>query len=352
MALYQCTSSKVPQAGHTMVPSLLIFSAGLLGNLIALFILWLHKLRFKNRGSSVFYVLVTALTITDLLGKCLVSPMVLVSYAKNQTMLELTDNRRLCDLFAFFMLFFGLSSMLILLAMALECWLSLGHPYLYGRLVTKRLGLLTAPAVYVFSCLFCGMPFLGFGTYVQYCPGTWCFIRMTEPSARVLGFSLMYGTVMGLLVLVVVLCNVSVMKHLLRMYQRQNRMNSIKHVKATEKSSRLTDVKAIDHFILLALMTTLFAICSLPLIVRTYVGAFAANFDEDADLLAMRFLSLNSVVDPWVFIIFRTSVFRTCIHALCRAPQHKNLVQAELLSEEGAGPDPASKAFTQRPLPL
>nr|XP_033806677.1 prostaglandin D2 receptor-like isoform X2 [Geotrypetes seraphini] len=334
----QCASSKAPQAGHTALPSVLIFGAGLLGNLIALFILWLHKLRSRSRGLSVFYALVTALTLTDLLGKCLVSPMVLVSYAKNQTLLELGEKRRLCDLFAFAMLFFGLSSTLILLAMALECWLSLGRPYLYARLVTRRHGVLTAPAVYVFSGLFCAMPFLGFGTYVQYCPGTWCFVKMTEkqPSAGVLGFSLFYGTLMGVLVLAVVLCNLSVMKHLLHMYQKQNRKCCIGNAKTTE---------AMDHFILLALMTTLFAICSLPLTVRTYIGAFAADYDEEADLLALRFLSLNSVVDPWVFIIFRTSGFCTYIHALCRTPQPKKPVQAELLSEEGAGPNPASKAF-------
>lgn len=48
------------------------------------------------------------------------------------------------------------------------------------------------------------------------------------------------------------------------------------------------------------------------------MGAFAADFNEDADLSALRFLSVNSIVDPWVFIIFRTSVFRTFVRRLCR----------------------------------
>lgn len=52
--------------------------------------------------------------------------------------------------------------------------------------------------------------------------------------------------------------------------------------------------------------------------VRAYVGAFAADFNEDADLSALRFLSVNSIVDPWVFIIFRTSVFRLFVRRLCR----------------------------------
>uniref|UniRef100_A0A8C0AXJ5 Prostaglandin D2 receptor n=1 Tax=Buteo japonicus TaxID=224669 RepID=A0A8C0AXJ5_9AVES len=60
-----------------------------------------------------------------------------------------------------------------------------------------------------------------------------------------------------------------------------------------------------------------FGVCN-PQHIRAYMGAFAADFNEDADLSALRFLSVNSIVDPWVFIIFRTSVFRTFVRRLCR----------------------------------
>lgn len=53
------------------------------------------------------------------------------------------------------------------------------------------------------------------------------------------------------------------------------------------------------------------------------MGAFAADFNENADLSALRFVSVNSIVDPWVFIIFRTSVFRTFVRRLCRRLQSR-----------------------------
>ncbi|XP_029454189.1 prostaglandin D2 receptor-like isoform X2 [Rhinatrema bivittatum] len=264
MELYPCSGSRAPQAGHTVLPSAFIFGAGLLGNLIALLILWLHKLRFRRgAAASLFYVLVTGLTVTDLLGKCLVSPLVLLSYARNRTLTGLTGGRGLCELFAFSMAFFGLASTLLLLAMALERWLSLGRPYLYRRLLGARAGALLVPAVYLASLLFCGLPFLGFGHYEQYCPGTWCFFRTTEkglPAGVLPGFSVLYGTVMGVLVLAVVLCNASVMRHLLRMYRRQSRRGGV-----GSAAPAATGVEEIDQFILLALMTVLFAVCSLPL---------------------------------------------------------------------------------------
>lgn len=65
--------------------------------------------------------------------------------------------------------------------------------------------------------------------------------------------------------------------------------------------------------------------------VRAYVGAFAADFNEKADLTALRFLSVNSIVDPWVFIIFRTSVFRKFLHRVCRRLNSKKATTPRLL---------------------
>ncbi|KAI1237457.1 Prostaglandin D2 receptor, partial [Lamprotornis superbus] len=213
-------------------------------------------------------------------------------------------------LFAFLMAFFGLAPTLLLLAMALECWLSLGHPYFYRRHLTRRLGATLGPAAAGLCALFCALPLLGFGAPMQYCPGTWCFIRMAGGGPRQLGFPVLYASLMGLLVLAIVACNVSSMRHLYSMARRQPRRGA--------PPAAAPRMEELDHLVLLGLMTVLFTVCSLPLIIRAYMGAFAADFNENADLSALRFLSVNSIVDPWVFIIFRTSVFRGFVRRFCR----------------------------------
>ncbi|NXJ50865.1 PD2R protein, partial [Spizaetus tyrannus] len=240
------------------------------------------------------------------LGKCLLSPIVLAAYAYNRSLSELGPGGRsegepgvLCQLFAFLMAFFGLAPTLLLLAMALECWLSLGHPYFYRRHLTRRLGAASVPAAAGLCALFCALPLLGFGVPMQYCPGTWCFIRMAGGGPRQLAFPVLYASLMGLLVLAIGACNVSSMRHLYGMARRQPRRGP--------PPATAPRMEELDHLILLGLMT-----------IRAYMGAFAADFDEDADLSALRFLSVNSIVDPWVFIIFRTSVFRTFVRRLCR----------------------------------
>ncbi|XP_025907279.1 prostaglandin D2 receptor-like [Nothoprocta perdicaria] len=322
---YQCRSSRSIESGQSAVPSAVLFGAGLVGNVLALLLLGQHRRRSRLPGgrpprASAFYVLASGLAVTDLLGKCLLSPIVLAAYARNRSLSELWPGGRpagepgaLCQLFAFLMAFFGLAPTLLLLAMALQCCLSLGQPYRY-RLARRRRAAAAAAAAAGLCALFCALPLLGFGAPMQYCPGTWCFVRMAGGGAGQLAFPVLYASLLALLVLAVAACNVSSMRHLYGMARRQPRRGGGPPA-AAAAAPRMEEL---DHLVLLGLMTFLFTVCSLPLIIRAYMGAFAADFNENADLSALRFLSVNSIVDPWVFIIFRTSVFRLFVRRLCR----------------------------------
>lgn len=272
---YRCRNSRYIESGQSAVPGSVLFAAGLVGNVLALLLLGQHRRRSRSPGGrpprvSAFYVLVSGLAITDLLGKCLLSPIVLAAYAYNRSLSELGPPGRtedepgvLCQLFAFLMAFFGLAPTLLLLAMALECWLSLGHPYFYRRHVTRRLGATLGPAAGGLCALFCALPLLGFGVPMQYCPGTWCFMRMAGGGPSQLGFPIVYATLMGLLVLAIGACNVSSMRHLYGMARRQPHRGT-PPAAATTSAPHMEEL---DHLILLGLMTVLFTICSLPLIV-------------------------------------------------------------------------------------
>lgn len=278
---YRCQNTTSVEKSYSATIGWLLFSAGLLGNLLALGLLVRSGLgscllRSPRPPPSVFYVLVCGLTITDLLGKSLVSPFVLAAYAQNQSLWGLVPKpgSSLCHAFAFIMSFFGLASTLQLLAMALECWLSLGHPFFYRQYITLRRGALVVPVVGAFCLAFCALPFAGFGKFVQYCPGTWCFIQMVheERSVSVLGYSVLYASLMALLVLAIVLCNLSAMRNLYAMHRRLRRLPRAgtrvrAEPSAGEKEASPPPLEELDHLLLLALMTVLFTMCSLPLIV-------------------------------------------------------------------------------------
>lgn len=238
--------------------STLMFVAGVVGNGLALGILGARR---RSRPSA-FAVLVTGLAVTDLLGTCFLSPAVFVAYARNSSLLGLARGRpALCDTFAFAMTFFGLASTLILFAMAVERCLALSHPYLYAQLDGPRRARLALPAIYVFCMVFCSLPLLGLGQHQQYCPGSWCFIRMRSTEPGGCAFSLAYASLVALLVAAIVLCNGSVTLSLCRMYRQQRR-----HQGSLVLGPRAGEDE-VDHLILLALMTGIMAVCSLPLTV-------------------------------------------------------------------------------------
>ncbi|EGW03554.1 Prostacyclin receptor [Cricetulus griseus] len=171
------------------------------------------------------------------------------------------------------MTFFGLASTLILFAMAVERCLALSHPYLYAQLDAPRCARLALPAIYAFCCLFCSLPLMGLGEHQQYCPGSWCFIRMRSTQPGGCAFSLAYASLVALLVTSIFFCNGSVTLSLCHMYRQQRRHHG-----------------------------------SL---------AIAPDSSEMGDLLAFRFNAFNPILDPWVFILFRKAVFQRLKLWLC-----------------------------------
>ncbi|XP_057580271.1 prostaglandin D2 receptor isoform X2 [Hippopotamus amphibius kiboko] len=278
---YRCRNGTSVEKGSSAATGGLLFGAGLLGNLLALGLLARSALRPRPPRSA-FHALVCGLTVTDLLGKSLVSPFVLSAYAQNRSLAALlpASGGSLCQAFAFFMSFFGLASTLQLLAVALECWLSLGHPFLHRRYLTPRRGALVAPVVGAFCLAFCSLPFAGFGRFVQYCPGTWCFIQMAheERSLPVLSYSVLYASLLLLLVLAIVLCNLSAMRSLCAMRRRLPRRprpgpgERAGPGAGGRREAAPRPLEELDHLLLLGLMTVLFTTCSLPLIVKEKFG--------------------------------------------------------------------------------
>ncbi|CAM4691026.1 unnamed protein product [Leuciscus chuanchicus] len=298
--------------------SAIMFSAGVLGNVVAIILL---EIRRRKQAASLFQVLVTSLVITDLLGTFSVSPLVLTAYLRNQSLLGMSENRFVCGHFAYAMTFFSMVTLAILLSMAAERWLSLGHPYFYEKRVSKRCGYITIALIYLLCALFCATPFFGFGKYIQYCPGTWCFIDMHPTVTKHKVFNIIYATCLLVMIVCTVLCNVSVIYHLSLMYRRRKaHHSSIKRQKGHKRHRSIA--KEVEHLVLLGFMTIAFVICSLPLVIQLY---FPGREDEKYGItpLTLLFVSVNPIIDPWVFIILSPPVPRLLWDKMCKTIKSK-----------------------------
>ncbi|XP_072545093.1 prostaglandin E receptor 2a (subtype EP2) [Salminus brasiliensis] len=313
----------MPNVGNPEV-SALMFATGVLGNVLALIVL---ELRRRRRHCTLFRVLVTALVVTDLAGTCMISPLVQVAHALNTSLVGMAGMKPngtgpVCAYFGFTMTFFSLSTLALLLAMALERCLAIAWPYEYGRRANNRYGLVAVPTVYALSAAFCALPFAGFGSYVQYRPGTWCFINM-NPQEQVLDkvFANVYATLMLAMVLTVVACNCIVAYHLVQMYRRRAGRRGCTVVCGKKDRRHFSLAEEVERLILLVIMTVIFVTCSLPLMIRVYINSTEKikKSNHEADLSALRYLSVNSIIDPWVFIILSPSVLRFFWGAVCKA---------------------------------
>ncbi|XP_037552665.1 prostaglandin E receptor 2a (subtype EP2), partial [Nematolebias whitei] len=300
--------------------SAIMFGAGIFGNVTALVILEIRRRRdsrAKNlHRTGLFHILIISLVVTDLAGTCLISPVVQLSYAWNMTFVEMmpigNGTSSVCHYFGVSMTFFTLATMSLLLAMALDRCFAIGYPYLYSRHVTKKWVYITIPVMFFTFTLFCLLPFAGFGRYVQYCPGTWCFIDMNPDGKEDRAYANIYATIMLVLVLTIVVCNGFVMYHLYKMYKRRNRHRSMM-VPTRSNSERRTMSMAteVEHLIMLVFMTIIFIICTLPLVIRVYINSITTDLQYEShslDLQTLRFISANPIIDPWVFIILSPGV--------------------------------------------
>ncbi|KAH0627906.1 hypothetical protein JD844_008472 [Phrynosoma platyrhinos] len=288
-----------------------MFIFGVVGNLIAIVVLCKSR---KEQKETTFYTLVCGLAVTDLLGTCLVSPVTIATYLKN----EWPGGQPLCEYSTFILLFFGLSGLSIICAMSIERYLAINHAYFYSHYVDKKLAALTLFAIYVSNVLFCALPSMGLGsTKLQY-PQTWCFIDWRTNISTHAAYSYMYAGFSSFLILVTVVSNVLVCMALIRMHRQFMRRTSLgtDHTAA----SRLSDFRRRRSFRRMAgaEIQMVILLIATSLVVRVFVNQLyqpplVEDIQQNPDLQAIRIASVNPILDPWVYILLRKTVLSKAI---------------------------------------
>lgn len=245
---------------ETVAVPVLMFAGGAIGNVIAIIVLSVSR---QERKSSAFYTLVCGLAVTDLLGTCMASPITIANYL-DQSVLK---DQRVCDLLSFLLLFFSLSGLSIICAMAAERYLAICCPYTYKRwAVDRRFAQKFLLLVYVSHISVCCLPMMGMATSELQQSRTWCFIdwRTEEPVAA--AYTLLYGLLSLLVILGTMVLNLLVCGALLlmrrRTVQRPGTRASVRQRWRALSSAAETQMMAV------LLMTSVVVLaCSTPLVV-------------------------------------------------------------------------------------
>ncbi|CAN9500935.1 unnamed protein product [Ophioblennius macclurei] len=282
---------------------ILMFAGGAVGNIIAIIVLSVSR---TEKKSSAFYTLLCGLAVTDLLGTCLASPLTIANYLDNQVL----ENQHACEFLSFLLLFFGLAGLSIICTMAAERYLAICCPYTYQRWgVDRRFAQKFLFSIYMSHIFFCCLPVAGMAHSQLQLSGTWCFIdwRTNEPLAT--GYSALYGTVSLLLILGTIALNLAVCGALLLMRRRTARQR-VTRSSVRERWRALSTAAETQMIAVLVMTSVVVLACSAPLVVRVFANCFMLKDDLNADLAAIRIASVNPILDPWIYILLRRSLFR------------------------------------------
>ncbi|KAM9848876.1 prostaglandin E2 receptor EP4 subtype-like [Aulostomus maculatus] len=298
------SQAQVPALGRDIALPILMFAGGAIGNLIAIIVLSLSK---QERKSSAFYTLVCGLAVTDLLGTCLASPLTIANYLDPNV---LTEGSHLCEFLSFLLLFFGLTGLSIICAMAAERYLAICCPYTYQRWgVGRRFAQTFLLSIYISHILFCCLPMMGMVSSKLQQSETWCFIDWSTPKPLAAAYSVLYGVVSVLLILGTIVLNLAVCGALLLMRQRTVQ-RPVTRASVRERWRALSSAAETQMMTVLVMTSAVVLACSAPLVVRVFANRFRLNHDSSADLAAIRIAAVNPILDPWIYILLRRSLFR------------------------------------------
>ena len=275
--LMNINDTSLNAAGATIVSPVLMFLAGVGGNILALVILY----RRRNDVRTIkFYHLIKGLVWTDLLGILFTTPSVLASYFNHR---QWVGGDVHCRLHGLVMACFGMATPFIICAMAFERFLALKCVFFYSSRCTSGIAKGCILAVWIFVFAYCILPFIGFGKFEKQYPGTWCFFDFHSSKIDEKVYGYIYASINLLLILLMITCKAHVVYTLARTrFKRRytpNRRESavMSHMALTEQEvlvsvsrhmrKRSRDLE-IHMIVFLCALTSVFTICWAPFMVR------------------------------------------------------------------------------------
>ncbi|XP_035280019.1 thromboxane A2 receptor-like [Anguilla anguilla] len=275
---------------------------GLSSNLFAFVVLVKAFQRSQSPSCSSFLIFLSSLVVTDFMGLLVTGSIVVSFHTTRFNWRELDPWCHFCNFMGMSMVFYGLSPLLLGAVMAAERFVGIHRPFARYANMSKSRALSTVLAVWVFAGCVSLLPLAGLGSYHLQLPGSWCFINISSQPLD-MTFCLVFCLV-GLLSLAVsfLLNTVSVVT-LLRICCGQGEM----------QRQRDQELEMMGQLVWIMIITS---ICWCPLLV--FIGQTVlsgSHLKIGSLLLWLRFATCNQILDPWVYILFRCSIFKRILPA-------------------------------------
>ncbi|KAM3876164.1 prostaglandin F2-alpha receptor [Diretmus argenteus] len=300
----------------SVTTSAISMTLGVLSNTLALFIL-VKSYRRTRLKSKFFLLLANCLVITDLLGHLINGSLVFFVYSSNKKWKTFDPYHILCSLLGACMVFFGLSSLFLGSAMAVERCIGVTRPLFHSTAVASRHIKRLLGVTWLLSALVAVLPELLQRPYRVQHSRSWCFFHMEEPRDWLDVLLPLLFSMLGLLALLLSI----VFNTLTSCILLHSRLHRKHHCRGTPYHSEMICQ-------LLAIMLVS-CVCWGPLLIHVIILSVQAKGEPAPAslLLVVRVATWNQILDPWVYILLRKAVLRKLFLSLysCWGPRSHNL---------------------------
>ncbi|XP_061169030.1 prostaglandin E2 receptor EP4 subtype-like [Saccostrea echinata] len=272
-------------------PAALLLVFGVTGNVLALIILCCSSKSHKWRP---FYRFVCGLAITDGGGILLSYPIIMVRYG---TEFKFNYPQPLCDYMAFIFMFTIFGSALFVCAMSLDRFIAILYPHFYNSLTKNRRVVSTIVGVWIFAAFLSSLHLIVGLKSQSFFPGSWCFLDFVEDGTSNRILALFYSLTGIMILITIIVLNTSV-------------VIKVCYDSRQKKNMCITKKKNTYIMVFLFLIVILFTSCISPLLITIFghaIGTISGN--GLLELNAIRLSISNSIIDPWIYIVFRKDTF-------------------------------------------
>ncbi|CAG5136868.1 unnamed protein product [Candidula unifasciata] len=333
---------------RTVLASCLMFSAGVVGNVLALVLMATSP---QEQRKTMFYKLMAGLAFTDLVGTCATSPVVITIYVTSK---KLDTDMPLCNYFSFMMIFAGFATMSLVCAMAIERYICLCHPYAYHCRLSKSYAKYAFIVSWLLSVLIATLPLMGLGHNTVQFPRTWCFFNSTSRQPKDIAFNVIYASISFIAILGTLCCNVAAIWTVLALKRRQKALSAARGP-GIKGYRNLAQRYAELHMVVMLLgVTVVFTFCFGPLMVKLrwkIISVFkfllgiqrqpssaSPVHDGDSPIFPRRQHKSDQEM----------SCLRFCFHCMCDPPVQRSSVSLAAASTSRAGQSNRSPSYMRR----
>ena len=162
------------------VPAIMEYIFGVVGNTIALVLLWINRREHKWES---FYKLFTGLALTDFLGVFLVYPFATKRYVSHFTWCY---SKPLCQFVSFIFVDAHISSAMLICAISIDRYLNLVYPHWFRSRHEGRKYTLVLVGIWIAGSLFSMLHLVGVGDSELFYPGSWWHLKkLIDKSKRI-----------------------------------------------------------------------------------------------------------------------------------------------------------------------